>query len=973
MDMMSETGPCNPPSDCDAGQVTNEGKEHVSVLQTDVVSMEPGLERRSGSPEDITTRTDDSAYYVTWTVCIALAVPRGADIDASEAPGKTEKTIKAQSWYHVEYKLLPGDTETVKVDLLVFGPLAKLYKEDEFKVVKTWPDGDQTWVGWSQDFKIRVNKDLLISLLPHTITFQMWNSTEKLSNQARYERINAFRPTQDQPEDERDTCGGIRSMVNNPRSWCMRTLNASTESRSDKLFDSNAEGGSEADSNPLATELPKPTIDYFNFEETKGNGFISAEIRPIRLVAGETSVTQRFPVCSCGVLQVVCNVSLDRLLISDQMKVELNPLVITIVSATSMPSSPVPFHVLEKKCGPVYCQYKFHDLNMHRTDSRMHSTTVHFRDVHVILTGLMNPEELREFLSGPPLQIEVHDRDMQREERPPTFGPGSVSEDLHAAPAALNSHGVARLNLSELLLGRKRLQANLPIKCCPPPPLPEEQRDKKMVPPGRYSEANSQLKVEVEISCPLHIQEDGCSGPLGRVIYLFDYSNLSLMTKLRSEILRINASAFHHDSCSEQALSNYIMTDESRDLDFVSGFHVLDKRTHVFVLEGLRDGAVRRLWEAVPVKQSGSKEEHVKVLYNSNLGFFKRIYGSLGVDLSPICLHEPLETIMRRPRVYIRGMVPRPCVQALLRLSQLSRAERLTDVVRCDLFPSADMILSLDKNCCMHKRQWEQRGGANMVVTTPTKQVGMVPVHVKSNALIGPPNLEYAKWKHSSRSVNPPRDLIQENVKKVQEESERLQKPKVAVFGKELSAAGPAYNYSIQTFNSSERAKELLRQAMAQAPGRRFTYCQRYHSATVEQGHVVSKTRPNCIAAPRVWFTSTRSKESKLHPRHPDQARVEELRKPWRENVLHDNILKPPLSRDTWAWSQRHEDFQLHFKPLPFFSRAPSTIHLAGDLLKRQPLDGGVASRQPLSRQAAPPYPGSRVTWEETRTGFRRY
>uniref|UniRef100_A0AAQ4PQD6 Cilia and flagella associated protein 92 (putative) n=1 Tax=Gasterosteus aculeatus aculeatus TaxID=481459 RepID=A0AAQ4PQD6_GASAC len=233
MDMMSETGPCNPPSDCNAGQVTDEGKERVSVLQTDVVS----IAQRSGPPEDITGPIDDSAYYVTWTVLIVLAVPRGEDIDACEAPGKTEKTNKAQSWYHIEYKLLPGDTETVKVDLLVFGPLAKLYKEDEFKVVGTRQDGGQTWVGWSQDFRIGVNKDLLISLLPHTITLQIWNSTAKLSDQARYERTKAFRPTQDQPKDATDPC-----------------------------------------------EFQKPTIDSFNLEETKG---ISAEIRPIGLLAGE--------------------------------------------------------------------------------------------------------------------------------------------------------------------------------------------------------------------------------------------------------------------------------------------------------------------------------------------------------------------------------------------------------------------------------------------------------------------------------------------------------------------------------------------------------------------------------------------------------------------------------------------------------------------------------------------------------------
>lgn len=46
--------------------------------------------------------------------------------------------------------------------------------------LKTWRDAGQTWVGWSQSFNVKVNRDLAVSLLSHKITVHIWNHKDKL-------------------------------------------------------------------------------------------------------------------------------------------------------------------------------------------------------------------------------------------------------------------------------------------------------------------------------------------------------------------------------------------------------------------------------------------------------------------------------------------------------------------------------------------------------------------------------------------------------------------------------------------------------------------------------------------------------------------------------------------------------------------------------------------------------------------------
>lgn len=261
----------------------------------------------------------------------------------------------------------------------------------------------------------------------------------------------------------------------------------------------------------------------------------------------------------------------------------------------------------------MYCQYKFLNSNTHRTKYHKHATNIHFEDTNVVLTGLMNQEELREFLSGPPLEIEVHDRDRKVPEPAERFGPDSSR--LKPKPTGTSSFGIAHLSLCELLNSQRRVEVHLPIKCCPPP----QRRPARGgvagaaspwdVPRGDYVGANAGLKVKIEIMCPFS-KDKGCleSGVFGRIVYLLHHNDLMARSKLRSQVLGINAAALQLGPVppehAQEVLFNYGINfrhTKTENLDFVSGFHVTDERRHVFVLEGLKDKAVKRLWESVPM------------------------------------------------------------------------------------------------------------------------------------------------------------------------------------------------------------------------------------------------------------------------------------------------------------------------------------------------------------------------------------
>lgn len=86
------------------------------------------------------------------------------------------------------------------------------------QILRTFQEGDRVWVGWPLDFNVRINRDILISLLKFEMKVHVWNCKEKLSNLARHERIKAFRLPKDHSGEVTDgiSSADLSSHIDNP-------------------------------------------------------------------------------------------------------------------------------------------------------------------------------------------------------------------------------------------------------------------------------------------------------------------------------------------------------------------------------------------------------------------------------------------------------------------------------------------------------------------------------------------------------------------------------------------------------------------------------------------------------------------------------------------------------------------------------------------------------------------------------------
>ncbi|EPQ17890.1 Putative protein FLJ43738 [Myotis brandtii] len=600
---------------------------------------------------------------------------------------------------------------------------------------------------------------------------------------------------------------------------------------------------------------------------------------------------------------------------TEEQKQDLNPMIIKIKGISCLPSQPVPINELKRLCTPVYCKYQFHKTPVHQTEGQPHGNHVSFKDLNVIFLGAMNSNDLREYLEGPPMVVEVHDRDRKSEEysrKPTLFGEDPLDSYLNfqafISPEETKNnpfesqnkmwdpYGVARVSFADLLLGHKYLNLAIPIHNCKSKPThhDEDGRSRKVVgfrapndshhtpmPMGNYIDANSLLKLRVDITVPLQAMaeapdSDVMGTQLGRIVFVFDSKKISLLYSLLQDITMINAKALDLDSYPipilQQILSAFkirVKVQERPDLDVLTGFHLLDGKIHLLILEGLADQGLKRLWESHQSRITKAECGTYKVLYNSQLLFQQRLYADLDTILYHMHLCKPLSQLMKHVALHLRSRVMQKAFRALTRIYCICHySTKLREVITRDLLPSSTMIKHLSQEFGLPISLKELIDNKKLLATPPqpTSTLDLRSRKSTLNTEILAHQEKYLQWRNSvMKKRYETFNLIQKNISKAYQVSRKSPKPVVRVIRGSIPATEDVYNYSTQALNSAELVKKKLYGEMNKEPWKRYTYSQHFLSAMVETRNLKEEEKKAKEKSRQAWLTTNGFRVIGLH------------------------------------------------------------------------------------------------------------
>jgi hypothetical protein len=398
-------------------------------------------------------------------------------------------------------------------------------------------------------------------------------------------------------------------------------------------------------------------------------------------------------------------------------------------------------------------------------------------------------------------------------------------------------------------------------------------------------------------------------------------------------------------------------------------------------------------------RQQTNDPKGYRLFANQDIFFTERLYNCFEIDLKRIKLRYPLSTLMTFSDIYMRTKVSENCFQALIRLTDIKKMNRLIELKELNLFPTPQMLLEVEskygesitledihgeqqhfgagytpsfmsntKDLLEQEKEKHERipnGGSEGISNTdqqqlpvqqqqqslafsssPEKQHGIRKTFKAPTEAKNPMFEEFLKTRTATNYLDLRKTVSDQKrqeyqVKKAQQEVEEQANP---------LTQHPVFMYSGQRLRTQTILQDEMRQRLAKDHKATYTYSKDFHSLSLSLVNPEALREAEEEASRKLWTTqkgfiypAPRKKEE--YYKHPDalsEARKEDLKQPFVDNIYHPK----PLSREQ---QQQQEN-------LVFFSTLPSkdmifggtngdgtkneiffkSVHLCGDGLQKE-------------------------------------
>lgn len=128
----------------------------------------------------------------------------------------------------------------------------------------------------------------------------------------------------------------------------------------------------------------------------------------------------------------------------------------------------------------------------------------------------------------------------------------------------------------------------------------------------------------------------------------------------------------------------------------MTGIQLIDNEARIYILEGLREGSMKKLHEFM-VKTSPNTKSF-KILKNSNLTFLKRLYADFNIEIKRMRFRPSLTQLLLDPIIYIKSKVPEDISQNLNKISEVKKiCDDLKAVDSMNLWPDSNILIQIER------------------------------------------------------------------------------------------------------------------------------------------------------------------------------------------------------------------------------------------------------------------------------------